>query len=282
MKTIYAVVLISVALPVFGCAQKVNDPADVQAIKKSMDDFVKAVNAGDAGAVAALTTDKTVYADLNVPVAVGAEAIRSLWQAAFDQSKYEFSVPVEDVRVTGDVAVARGTWTVKHTPKVQGVAGGTDGGSWMTTFARQNDGSWKWDSVVANSNQPLPGSTASGEDEQALYQIERDWAEAPVKKDAAVLDRILANEFQAKYVDFVGDKKQLLSVLKSNSSKTQSSVNSEMKVLVLGDTAIVHGLSTAKSSMGGKDTSGQYRWTDVFVKREGRWQCVTGFSTKVQ
>jgi len=44
----------------------------------------------------------------------------------------------------------------------------------------------------------------------------------------------------------------------------------------------VNGLSTEKSSMAGKDTSGQYRWTDVFVKREGRWQCVTGYGAKVQ
>jgi ketosteroid isomerase-like protein len=58
--------------------------------------------------------------------------------------------------------------------------------------------------------------------------------------------------------------------------------NSDMKAFVLGDTAVVHGLSTAKSSMAGRDTSGQQRYTDVFVKRDGRWQCVTGYSTKVQ
>jgi hypothetical protein len=55
-----------------------------------------------------------------------------------------------------------------------------------------------------------------------------------------------------------------------------------MKALVLGDQAIVHGLSTEKRSMAGKDTSGQDRFTDVFAKREGRWQCVTGYSIKVQ
>jgi len=282
MKTIYAVVLISVALLVFGCAQKVNDPADVQAIKKSMDDFVKAVNAGDAGAVAALTTDKTVYADLNVPVAVGAEAIRSLWQAAFDQSKYEFSVPVEDVRVTGDVAVARGTWTVKHTPKVQGVAGGTDGGSWMTTFARQNDGSWKWDSVVANSNQPLPGSTASGEDEQALYQIERDWAAAGVNSDWAALDKILAAEYVNNSDGTIRPKKQILAEMKSGASKTTSATTSEMRALVLGETGIVQGLWAEQSTRNGKDTSATYRFTDIFVKRDGRWQVATSYSPKVQ
>lgn len=282
MRTVYAVTLSVLLLLVSACAPKVNDPADVQAIKKSMDDFAKAVNAGNAGAVAALMTGKTVYADLNIPVLVGAEAIRSLWQTAFDQFKYEFSVPVEDVRVTGDVAVARGTWTLKATPTAQGVAGIGDSGSWLVVFARQNDGSWKWDSVVANSNQPLPGSTASGADEQALYQIERDWAEASVKKDAAVLDKMLATEFQANYATFVGNKKQFLADLKSGKTKIESNINSEMKALIFGDRAIVHGLATVRSSTAGKDTSSKERYTDVFVKREGRWQCVTGYSTKVQ
>ena len=282
MKTTYAVSLCVLLLLVSACARKINAPADVQAIKKSADDFVKAINAGDAGAIAALMTDKTVYADLNLPVAVGAEAIRSLNQAYFNKFKAELTMPVEDVRVVGDMGVARVTWALTSTPKAQGVAPVTDSGSCIVVFARQNDGSWKWDWTVANSNQPLPGSTASGEDEQALYQIERDWVEAGIKKDTAALDKMLANEFQANYASVVGNKKQLLAAVKSDTTKIQSSINSEMRALVFGYTAIVNGLTTEKSSMGGKDTSGQYWFTDVFVKREGRWQCVTGYSTKVQ
>jgi uncharacterized protein (TIGR02246 family) len=282
MKTTYVVILCVLLLLFSACAQKVNDPADVQAIKQSADDFVKAVNAGDAGAIAALMTDKTVYADVNLPVAVGAEAIRSLNQAYFNQFKAELSMPVEDVRVVGDMGAARVTWALKSTPKAQGVALITDSGSCIVVFARQNDASWKWDWTVANSNQPLPGSTASGEDEQALYQIERDWAEALVKKDTAALDKMLATEFQANYVDMIGNKQKYLSSLKNNSSRIESAVQSEMKAILFGDRAIVHGLSTEKGSMAGRDTSGQYLWTDVFVKREGRWQCVTGYATKVQ
>ena len=282
MKTRYGVTLILLAMLAFACAQKVNDPADVQAIKKSMDDFAKAFNGGDANGIAALMTDKTAFANLNVPVAVGKDAIRSDFQAFFDQFKGDLSTPAEDVRVTGDLAVARGTWTDRVTPKAEGVAPISYRGSWMATFTRQSDGSWKWDSLVANSDQPALGSTASGEDEKALYQIERDMTEALVKKDAAAMDKMLANEFQANYASVVGNKKQLLAATKSDMTKFESAINSEMKALVFGDTAIVHGLMTSKSSMGRKDTSGQDRYTDVFVKRDGRWQCVTGYSTKVQ
>ncbi len=103
-----------------------------------------------------------------------------------------------------------------------------------------------------------------------------------MKKDMVALDKMLATEFQANYVGLVGNKKQFLSVLKSDTSKTESAVGSEMRAFVFGDRAIVNGLSTEKSITAGKDTSGQYRWTDVFVKRDGRWQAVTGYASKVQ
>jgi uncharacterized protein (TIGR02246 family) len=282
MKTTFAVMLCVLLVFFSACSQKVNDPADVQAIKKSMDDYAKAMNAGDLEPVAALMTDKTIYGDNHFPVAVGKDAIRSLHQGFFSQVKLDFTVPVEDVRVVGDLAVARGTWTVKLGPNAQGVAPISDGGSWIVVFARQSDGSWKWDWCVPNSNQPLPGSTASGEDEKALLQLERDWAEASVKKDMAALDKILADNFQANYEDFKGNKKQILAVMKSGREKVESNINSELKAFVFGDTAIVNGIATVKASAEGKDTSGRWRYTDVFAKRDGGWQCVTGYSTKVQ
>ena len=282
MRTAYAVILSVLLVLVTACAPKVNDPADVQAIKKSMDDFAKAVNARDANAVAALMTDKTVFSHLNAPVVVGKEAIQEMGQAFFDQYDFQFGVEVADVQVAGDLGVARGTATRKWIPKAEGLASLDVSGNWTAVLKRQGDGAWKWDSIIGNSDLPTPGNTASGEDEQALYQIERDMGKALLKKDAAAWDRMLANEFQGNYATFIGNKKQFLAVIKSDTTKFESAINSEMKALVFGDRAIVHGLSTSKSSMGGKDTSGQERYTEVFVKRDGRWQCVTGYSTKVQ
>jgi ketosteroid isomerase-like protein len=54
-----------------------------------------------------------------------------------------------------------------------------------------------------------------------------------------------------------------------------------MKALVFGETAVVHGLWIEKSGKRGKDTSGQYRWTDIFAKRDGRWQCIMSYNNKV-
>jgi ketosteroid isomerase-like protein len=78
------------------------------------------------------------------------------------------------------------------------------------------------------------------------------------------------------------NKKQVLAEEKANPEKVESAANSEMKAMVLGDTAVVHGLFTVKSTTNGKDTSRQSRYTEVYVKRDGRWQCVTQYVTKVQ
>jgi uncharacterized protein (TIGR02246 family) len=247
-----------------------------------MDAYAKACNAGDAEGVAALMTDKTTVAVNNASVLVGNEPIKSAFGAYFSQVKVEFSAPVQDVRVAGDLAVARGTWTGKFIPKAQDVAPIADSGSWIVILARQNDGSWKWDCLTANSNQPLPGSTASGEDEQAIFQLERDWVAAGPKKDTAALDKMLANEFVINWDGRIQNKKQFLAAMKANPTKMESAANSEMRAMVFGDTAVVHCLYTEKSTLNGKDTGGTYRGTDILIKRDGRWQGAISYGTKVQ
>jgi ketosteroid isomerase-like protein len=72
-----------------------------------------------------------------------------------------------------------------------------------------------------------------------------------------------------------------LNSLKSKERTFDSKTINEMRIQLLGNVAVVYGLSTVKSTLQGKDTSGQYRWTDVLAKRNGQWQAVTSQSTKV-
>ncbi len=57
----------------------------------------------------------------------------------------------------------------------------------------------------------------------------------------------------------------------------------EMSVRMAGkDTAVVTGRATIKGNLkSGMDISGQYRFTDVWVKQEGRWQLMAWQATKV-
>jgi ketosteroid isomerase-like protein len=96
------------------------------------------------------------------------------------------------------------------------------------------------------------------------------------------LDRIISDDWVG--IDFQGKaitKAQSIADLKSGSSTNQSVQLGDMKVRVFGNTAVVTGSDTEKSTYKGKDSSGKYVWTDVFVNRNGRWQAVASQSTKV-
>jgi uncharacterized protein (TIGR02246 family) len=282
MKTVYAVILSVLLLLLSACAPKVNDPADVQAIKDTQPAFDKAWNAGNAEATASgFYTADAMRMDPNQPALVGKDAIRASLQKYFDQFSEEGRNVAEDVRISGDLAVARGTSEGKSSLKAGGYSAQFKS-KWMTAFQRQPDGSWKsfWD--IWNSDLPATDAAPVGEEEQALMQIERDWAVASAKNDWAVLDKILAPEHANNSDGTIMPKKQFLASMKSGALKFASAAAGEMRVLVLGETGIVHGLWMEKSTLNGKDMSGTYRYTDIFAKRDGRWQCVTGHSTKVE
>ena len=281
MKVICFATLVSLLVVVGVCAQKVNDPADVQAIRNSGADWDSAYNAGNSDALLAFYTSDVVLMGPNEPASVGADAMRASFQSYFDAYKAETHGPVEDVRVSGDLAVARGVYTETSTPK----AGGTpinEKGKWISAYQRQANGSWKVFWEMTNSDLPAVDAPPVGKDELALLQIEREWAAAVVKKDAAALENIMAAEFVGHDSTGARNRKQTMGGVRNPSAKIESGDLSDMRVVVLGDTAVVHGLWTKKSADGGKDTSSRSRWTDTFVKRDGRWQCVGSYSAKAE
>jgi ketosteroid isomerase-like protein len=137
-----------------------------------------------------------------------------------------------------------------------------------------------WD--IYNSDLPAPGATSDGADEQALMQIERDWAAAAAANDAAGIDKLTAAEYAGNSDGRITPKKQLLADIRSGASKVSAAEAGDLKVFVVGDTAIVHGLWKETGTLNGKDMSGQYRFTDTFIKRDGRWQAVATYSTKLK
>jgi ketosteroid isomerase-like protein len=121
-----------------------------------------------------------------------------------------------------------------------------------------------------------------GNAEQALIQIEREWSEAVVKHDVAFFERLYADEYA--YTDSFGrvlNRTQDIAEIKSGDVQFESVIPDEMTAHVYGDAAVVTGRSTIKGQLKGKDISGQIRWTDTFVWRNGRWQCVATQGTRI-
>jgi ketosteroid isomerase-like protein len=118
--------------------------------------------------------------------------------------------------------------------------------------------------------------------EQELIKLEDGWSAAFVSADVAFCDRILAEDYtDTDASGTVTTKAQDIADLKSGDFKCTSAANDDYKVRVYGKTAVVTGRLTMKAQYKGEDISGQYRWTDTWVKLAGGWQCVATHVSKI-
>ena len=147
----------------FGCqkgeeaakAPKVNVEADVAAIKASFDEFVQLYNAGDFEKIMSNYAENSIQMPPNESNRKGKEAILLGYQKTRElNDEHCDSSVVEDVRVSGDLAIVRGTDTGTTTPR----SGGEPvkySLKWLTVLERQSDGAWKWIYEMWNDN-PIP------------------------------------------------------------------------------------------------------------------------------
>jgi uncharacterized protein (TIGR02246 family) len=119
--------------------------------------------------------------------------------------------------------------------------------------------------------------------EQALLKLEREWAEALVKADMAALDRLMADDWSmTTWNGQTQTKAQSIEEIKSGVVKFETANVDNLKIRTFGDVAVVTLSQTEKSKNKGKDSSGRYLYTDVWVKRNGQWQAVATHGTKVE
>ncbi len=121
--------------------------------------------------------------------------------------------------------------------------------------------------------------------EAELMQLERDIGEANIKRDKAFFARVEADEFI--FTDSAGGlttkAEDVASLDKPvGELKLVSYIVDEMKVVVYGKTAVVWGRVTTTSRGKDREVVGKSRFTDVFVKRNGRWQIVAGHSSRLR
>ena len=112
--------------------------------------------------------------------------------------------------------------------------------------------------------------------------LEKEWAAAVSKLDLGFLDRIWADNYSwTSYDGKVWSKAQTLESLQSGQDAVSSAILDDVKVRVYGDAAVVTGRSTFNETFQGKDVSGQERFTDTWVRRSGRWQCVAMHCSRI-
>ena len=127
-----------------------------------------------------------------------------------------------------------------------------------------------------------PAQPKSGSVEQELIKLENGWNDAQLKKDGAFLEQILADDYTGTEADGnVVTKAQEIANLKPGDYVVKSIVNDDYKVRVYGDAAVVTFRFTSTWEAQGKDNITQLRFTNTWVKRAGRWQCVATHGSRI-
>jgi len=126
--------------------------ADRTAIRQSLEDAVKLVNAQDWKGFAALYADDAMILLPNQAAVQGRAAIQAGMAASPPLSN--FQMPVLEIEGRADLAYARGTYSMTVTPA--GAAPIEDHGKYLTILRKQADGSWKTLRDIWNSDLPLP------------------------------------------------------------------------------------------------------------------------------
>lgn len=118
---------------------------------------------------------------------------------------------------------------------------------------------------------------AQSADEKAVIAAEKARFDAQVAKDATALGQLLADDLV--YVHSNGNvdgKQSYIQSIKDGNSTYNSIDVQEQKVRLYGSTAVVNGVCYVKRPLvDGKNSDLKLRYTDVYVKKGGRWQMVT-------
>ncbi len=117
--------------------------------------------------------------------------------------------------------------------------------------------------------------------ERELLKLEREWLDAYLNRDVAAMERIEADDFAITHADGrVLTKADEIAGLKRQTGPKDPNIaflTEGTKVRVYGDTAVLTGVVVFKF----KDSVERSRYTDVYVKRDGRWQVVASHLSRL-
>jgi len=125
--------------------------ADVKAIGDNEAQWVKHWEARDLDKIAAHYADDAVLMTPGAPAVQGKDDIRKVSEAMLKDPALMVSLQPSRIDVSGPLAYTQGTYTLKMTdPKTHKIV--EDHGSYVTTYRKQADGSWKAEADITTSS----------------------------------------------------------------------------------------------------------------------------------
>jgi hypothetical protein len=119
-----------------------------------------------------------------------------------------------------------------------------------------------------------PQASSVGELEEIQRQLGRAW----LAGDCATIDRIYGQEWSVTHIHGnVLSRADVMKMCTDPEARMDSLSADDISVRLYNDTAVVTGRMVAKVG----ETTIRLRFTDVFVRRDGRWQAVASQATSL-
>ena len=119
------------------------------------------------------------------------------------------------------------------------------------------------------------GSKRDRDFEKEILEVESKFGEAMIQNDVEAIGRILSDDWII--IDPEGgvvDKSRFLDVIRSGALKHEAMDSEDIRVRTYPNTATVTAVTHTRTKYLGKEFTTHERSTDVFVKKDERWQCV--------
>ena len=124
------------------------------------------------------------------------------------------------------------------------------------------------------------GMSQASTDEATLHSLMHAWTKALVQRDTAALYRIIAPDYLVTPADGnLLTRDEDLAWVKSGQVVFDSASTDSLRIRVFGTTGIVTGIGAFYGHFGERPFSARERFTEVFLKRDGRWQVVASHSS---
>lgn len=122
--------------------------------------------------------------------------------------------------------------------------------------------------------------------EEEVRRLERQWLDAYEQNDSEAMNRIVADDFT---ITFPGGqmqtKPQLMAMLKAPRRASQPRMRFRTEGVqsrAYGDTVILIGKVISEYEREGKPYREESRYTDTYVRKDGRWQVVASHLSNVE
>jgi hypothetical protein len=135
--------------------------------------------------------------------------------------------------------------------------------------------------ILLTSATPCPAADKA--DEAAVIKLLHAACEAFRVGNVDYLDTALDARFTlTDSRGAVTTKEQELAAVRAGNPKYEIFRNSDMKVRLYGDTALVNGITTVQGTADGQPFRAELQFTDTLIKRNGAWQLAASHASPLR